>query len=102
MGNMLHTVSLICVGVVLALYAVSGVVAITTSRTVPWQRGAVLRPRLWGAGALAFAGGLGLVRYAGSVRDRTTAGVLFPVGMLLMLTGGLLQILGRRPGRTAV
>ncbi|MEU6219573.1 hypothetical protein ABZ845_18940 [Streptomyces sp. NPDC047022] len=99
---MLHIASLISVGVAMVLYAVSGVVAITTNRMVAWQRRAVLRPRLWGGGALALAGGLGLVRCAGSVRDLTAADVLFPAGLLLLLTGALLQILGRRPGRTAV
>jgi hypothetical protein len=99
-GPMLHITALIAVSVIVVLYAVAGVMALTTGRVVPWAQGRVVRPELWGCGALLFAAGMALCRFRASVRDLTAADVVFPVGMALLLGGGVLQILGGRPGRT--
>ncbi|MFF3907589.1 hypothetical protein ACFYZJ_16650 [Streptomyces sp. NPDC001848] len=98
-GSMLHITSLIAVYVVVVLYALAGVLVLTTGRALPWRRRDVLRPRWWGCGALLFAAGMGLCRYASDVRDRTVLDILFGVGLPLMLGGGVLQVLGQRVGR---
>ncbi|POX53039.1 hypothetical protein [Streptomyces sp. Ru72] len=96
---MLHITSLIAVYVVVVLHAVAGVLVLTTGRVAPWARGKVLRPHLWGFGALFFAAGLGLCRYASTVRDLTVLDILFSIGLPLMICGGLLQFLGARVDR---
>ncbi|MER6128473.1 hypothetical protein ABT173_39110 [Streptomyces sp. NPDC001795] len=97
---MLHVTSLIAVSVVLVLYAVAGVLALTTGRIVRWQRGRLVRPRLWGAGALLSCAGVALWRYVTpTVHDMTALDVLFGGGMVLFLSGVLLQFLGQRVGR---
>ncbi|MFJ3336823.1 hypothetical protein [Streptomyces sp. NPDC086766] len=99
---MLHVVSLVAVAVVVVLYAVAGVLAVTTGRAVPWQRGYILRPRLWGSGALLFGAGMALARYGGSVRDLTASDVVFGCSLLMLVSGGVLQYVGRRVGRLRV
>ncbi|MFJ8195528.1 hypothetical protein [Streptomyces sp. NPDC096152] len=99
---MFHVVSLVAVAAVVVLYAVAGVLAITTGRAVPWQRGYILRPRVWGYGALLFGAGLALCRCGGTVRDLTTSGVVFACGLLMLICGGVLQYVGRRAGRLRV
>ncbi|MET8582287.1 hypothetical protein ABZX39_15565 [Streptomyces collinus] len=96
---MLEVMSLVAVGALVVLYAVAGVLAITTGRVVPWQRGYVLRPRLWGSGALVFGAGMALARYGGTVRDLTTSDVVFGGSLLLLICGGVLQYVGQRVGR---
>ncbi|MEV6025463.1 hypothetical protein [Streptomyces sp. NPDC052036] len=99
-GPMLHVISLIAVVVVLALYAATGVVALTTGRMLvpPWRAG-VLRPRLWGCGALLFVSGMALFRFVVPGSGTTALDFVAPCGFVLLLTGGVLQMLGRRPGR---
>lgn len=100
---MLHVVSLIAVGVALVLYAGAGVVAITSDRVLPWLEGQIARPRLWGSGALLSCAGVALFRFGDTVRgDLTLLDVVFGVGMVLFLTGVVMQFRGRRPGRTPV
>ncbi|MEU6364467.1 hypothetical protein ABZ876_01695 [Streptomyces sp. NPDC046931] len=92
--------SLIAVSVIVVLYAVTGVLALTTGRMiVPWQRGYVLRPRLWGAGALVFVAGIVLLRFAAAVIGATAFDSLSTCGLVLMLSGAVLQFLGQRVGR---
>jgi hypothetical protein len=103
---MLHIISLAAMTAVLVLYAASGVLAITTGRALPWKRGYVLRPRLWGSGALVFGVGMALARYSGTVRDLTTSDVVFACSMLMLIGGGVLQYVGQRgptsdPSQTA-
>lgn len=93
---MLHVVSLVAVVVVVVLYAVAGVLAITTGRLIPWQQGYILRPRVWGSGALMFATGMGLARYGGTLRDLTTIDVVFACSFVMLICGGVLQFVGRR------
>ncbi|GHK00789.1 hypothetical protein ACWEWI_22400 [Streptomyces sp. NPDC003753] len=97
---MLHITSLIAVYVVVALYAVAGVLVLTTGRVAPWWRGDVLRPRRWGSGALLFAAGMGLCRYGSAVRGLTAVDVVFTVGLALMVSGALLQFRAQHVGRT--
>ncbi|MER6473137.1 hypothetical protein [Streptomyces collinus] len=95
---MLAVVSLVAVVALVVLYAVAGVLAVATGRIVPWQRGYVLRPRLWGSGALMFGAGMGLARYGGTVRDLTTSDVVFACSLLMLIGGGALQYVGQRVG----
>ncbi|MFD1659365.1 hypothetical protein ACFSL4_14415 [Streptomyces caeni] len=99
---MFHVVSLIAVGVALVLYAGAGVLAITAGRALPWLEGQIVRPRLWGSGALLSCAGVALFRYGDTVRDLTLLDVVFGAGMVLFLTGAVMQFCGRRPGRTPV
>ncbi|MFF3914819.1 hypothetical protein ACWGLF_33275 [Streptomyces puniciscabiei] len=96
---MLHVISLVAVAAVVVLYTAAGVLAITTGRAVPWQRGYILRPRLWGFGALMFGAGTALARYGGTVRDLTTSDVVFACSLLMLICGGVLQYVGQRVGR---
>lgn len=96
---MLDVISLIAVAVVVVLYAVAGVLALTTGRAVPWQQGYLLRPRLWGSGALLFAAGMALARYGGMVRDLTDSDAVFATSLLMLISGGVLQYVGQRAGR---
>ncbi|MFE5037845.1 hypothetical protein [Streptomyces sp. NPDC056683] len=103
---MLHVISLVAGVAVVVLYAATGVLAITTGRAVPWKRGYLLRPRLWGSGALVFGAGMGLARYSGTVRDLTTSDVVFACSMLMLICGGVLQYVSQRgptsdPSQTA-
>ncbi len=99
---MLDVISLIAVAAVVMLYAVAGVMALTTGRAVPWQRGYILRPRLWGCGALAFAAGLALARYGATVRDLTDPDLVFACSLIMLISGGVLQYVGQRVGRLRV
>ncbi|MER7838215.1 hypothetical protein ABTY98_20545 [Streptomyces sp. NPDC096040] len=102
---MLHVISWVAVAVVVVLYAGTGVLAITTGRATwatRWQRGHILRPRLWGSGALLFGAGMALTRYGGTVRDFTTATIVFACSLLMLICGGVLQYVGRRAGRLGV
>ncbi|MGW4519060.1 hypothetical protein ACWEO4_45980 [Streptomyces sp. NPDC004393] len=96
---MLHVISLVAVSAAVLLYEVAGVLAITTGQAMPWQRGYILRPRLWGAGALVFGAGMALARYASTVRDLTTSDALFACSLLMLICGGVLQYVGQRVGR---
>jgi hypothetical protein len=103
---MLHVISLVAGTAVVVLYTATGVLAIATGRALPWKRGYVLRPRLWGSGALAFGAGMALARYGGTVRDLTTSDVVFACSVLMLIGGGVLQYVGQRrptsdPSQTA-
>ncbi|MBY8876446.1 hypothetical protein [Actinacidiphila acidipaludis] len=98
---MLHEMLLVAVVIAVGLYAAMGVMALTTGRAVLWRREDILRPRLWGWGALLFASGLGLSRFAGSLHDRTVSDVAFACSMLLLICGVVLQHFGQRVGQRA-
>ncbi|MGW5253506.1 hypothetical protein ACWERW_10835 [Streptomyces sp. NPDC004012] len=101
---MFHVISLIAFALVVVLYGVVGVTALTTGRVIvpSWQRGYVLRPRLWGSGALLFVAGMVLFRFVVPSGGTTTLDIVAPCGFVLMVAGVVLQILGRRPGRVRV
>ncbi|MFE9093895.1 hypothetical protein [Streptomyces sp. NPDC007264] len=96
---MFHVISLVAVGVALVLYAGVGVLAVTARRTLPWLDGQIVRPRLWGSGALLSCAGLAMFRYNEWVRDLTLLDVVFATGGVLFLGGVVLQVRSRRPGR---
>ncbi|MFJ5529883.1 hypothetical protein [Streptomyces sp. NPDC093261] len=99
---MLHVISLIAFSVVVVLYALTGALALTTGRLImPRWRGQVLRPRLWGSGALLFVVGIVLFRFAPTVSG-TTLDVLSACGLVLLVSGAVLQLLGRSAGRVRV
>ncbi|WP_159039671.1 hypothetical protein [Streptomyces sp. TP-A0356] len=97
----MHVISLVAVSVILVLYAVAGVMALTTGRILPFPRGRVLRPRLWGSGALVSCAGVALLRFGSPARDTATAVAVFAVGMVVFVSGAVLQLLGQRVGRTS-
>ncbi|MFD7937737.1 hypothetical protein ACFV4T_24910, partial [Streptomyces sp. NPDC059755] len=61
----------------------------------------VLRPRLWGVGALMSALGLGLFMFLGPMASHDLAVNLYvpPAGMAVNLAGLAVQTLAQRPGR---
>ncbi|MFF3515486.1 hypothetical protein [Streptomyces sp. NPDC002573] len=101
---MFHLISQIVFALIVVLYGVIGGTALITGRVlVPvWQRGYVLRPRLWGSGALAFVAGMALFRFVVPGGGTTILELVAPCGFVLMVAGVVLQILGRHPGRVRV
>lgn len=96
--------SWVTVGVVLALggLVAAGIAAITTGWLPPLGRDRVLRPRLWGYGALVSALGFGVFAFLGPFRGpdiRMAPYVLS--GTAVFLVGSALQMAARRPGRPA-
>ncbi|MGW7260924.1 hypothetical protein [Streptomyces sp. NPDC054834] len=82
------------------LLAALGGAAVATDWVMPWARGRVLRPRLWGYGALLGAAGMALFMFLGPLAD---AGLspLPVIGWLMFMAGLGLQALAQRPGRGA-
>jgi hypothetical protein len=86
--------------VAVAVCLVPGVAAAGAGWVLPWMRGQVLRPRLWGLGEIALAAYLAweaifrtLVFSGGQAEQAFLLGV--PFGVL----GVVLMALGQRPGR---
>lgn len=94
--------------VALAALAVSGLAAIgiagiTTGWVPPWGRHRVLRPKLWGYGALVGAVGMSLFMFLGPFRGPDAEMTPYAMtGLAVFLVGTVLQMAGQRPGRTAV
>lgn len=84
---------------VLLLVACGGA-AVATGWVMPFGRGRVLRPRLWGYGALLCAVGMALFMFVGPLAE---AGLspLPVIGWFMFMAGLVLQFLARRPGRGA-
>jgi hypothetical protein len=89
-------------GVCVTIMAAMGVAAVARRWVPPFGRSLVLRPRLWGAGALMSALGLGLFMFLGPLAaDPGAANVYVPLaGMAGNFAGLGLQTYARRPGRT--
>ncbi|MER5755654.1 hypothetical protein [Streptomyces sp. NPDC002088] len=82
------------------IYAVIGLAGIVTGWVPPWGRSRVLRPRLWGTGALLSAAGLSLFMFLGPLGDAQPLHVYLPLaGMGVNFVGLALQMLAQRPGR---
>ncbi|MEH0575976.1 hypothetical protein [Streptomyces sp. B21-108] len=83
-----------------------GVAAVTRAWVPPLGRSLVLRPRLWGAGALMSAVGMGFFMFLGPLAtdrpaDRPAVNFSVPLaGMAVNFAGLGLQTYARRPGRT--
>ncbi|MFI5962549.1 hypothetical protein ACIA8J_10315 [Streptomyces asoensis] len=88
----------VCVTVMGAL----GLAGVTRGWVPPLGRGTVLRPRLWGAGALMSAAGLGSFMFLGPLASGgLDVNFYVPlIGMAVNFAGLGLQTLARRPGRT--
>ncbi|MCX4577267.1 hypothetical protein OHB41_29635 [Streptomyces sp. NBC_01571] len=93
----------VTVGVlVLGALAGAGIVAITTGRLPPLGRDRVLRPRLWGYGALVSAVGLGVFLFLGPFHGPDLRMAPYALsGTAVFLVGSALQMAARRPGRPA-
>ena len=80
---------------------VCGVVAVATGWLLPWLRRRTLRPAMWGYGTVLFGGGmlLNMLYGAFGVFDGSSAlvDVPFILGMLMIVAGGYLQVLSKRP-----
>jgi hypothetical protein len=80
--------------------AAGGVAALTRGWVVPWLRRSVVRPALWGAGALVFAAGMatGLSTQFYDV-SLGLGDALMALTVAQISIGGLLQHRAQRPGR---
>ncbi|MEU0431209.1 hypothetical protein ABZ153_06095 [Streptomyces sp. NPDC006290] len=79
-----------------------GIAAITTYWIPPWFRGRVVRPTLWGWGALAGAVGVSLFVFLGPFHGSDADMTPYALGgMALFLVGQTAQMLGQRPGSRA-
>ncbi|MER5831691.1 hypothetical protein ABT116_12840 [Streptomyces sp. NPDC002130] len=90
-------VAVVCVTVM----AAGGVAAVLWRWVPPFGRDRALRPKLWGAGVLMSAAGLGLFMFLGPLGAEDPA-VNFAVplaGMGINFAGLAVQTLARRPGR---
>ncbi|MFF9816174.1 hypothetical protein [Streptomyces sp. NPDC014006] len=78
--------------------AALGVVTLTTGRVAPWVRGRIVRPALWGSGALLFAAGMatGLSTRFFDVSLGLGDGLAVAT-LVQILAGGLLQHRAQRP-----
>ncbi|ELP65348.1 hypothetical protein ACKI1I_27785 [Streptomyces turgidiscabies] len=79
---------------------VCGAVGVRTGRVLPWQRRRVLRPVLWGYGAMLLGAGLlvqtGYEEWTGTVHLRHLDGAVTVTGLLLMVAGFWFQLLSER------
>ncbi|MER5196186.1 hypothetical protein ACWD3J_42480 [Streptomyces sp. NPDC002755] len=99
---MLHWSLVVTAVVCVTVMAVVGIAAVTREWVPPFGRRRVLRPRLWGVGALMSALGLGLFMFLGPMASHDLAVNLYvpPAGMAVNLAGLGVQTLAQRPGRT--
>ncbi|MEV8034806.1 hypothetical protein [Streptomyces sp. NPDC086182] len=81
-----------------------GIAAITMYWLPPWFRGRVVRPKLWGWGAVAGAGGMALFMFLGPFHGPDSDFTSYALGgMALFVMGQAAQIMGQRPsGREVV
>ncbi|WP_141746552.1 hypothetical protein [Streptomyces sp. LUP30] len=88
--------------VCVAIMAAMGVAAVVREWVPPRGAGLVLRPRLWGAGVLMSAVGLGSFMFLGPLAaDPPAVNRYVPLaGMAVNIAGLGLQTYARRPGRT--
>lgn len=96
----MHMFLVVAAVLAVALMGVLGAMAVMAQWLPPVARVRVLRPRLWGYGALVSAVGLGLFMFLGPLAD---AGLeaLPAVGWCLWMGGMVIQFLAQRPGRSA-
>jgi hypothetical protein len=96
----MHMFLVVAAVVAVALMGVLGVLAVVGVWVPPVARRRVLRPRLWGYGALVSAVGLGLFMFLGPLADAELE-ALPALGWGLWMAGMVIQILAQRPGRPA-
>ena len=96
----MHAFLVVATALVVTVLATIGLAGIVKEWAPPWGR-AVLRPRLWGAGALLAAVGMGVFSFLGPLDGpHGSFGPLPWVGWVAFMGGLVLQHLGLRPGRT--
>lgn len=87
---------------VMAAVAAVGIVSVVTGWVPRWERRRVRRPRLWGYGALVSAGGMSVFVFLGPFDDTLSSRtVLTFAGLAVWALGAAVQMMARRPGRTA-
>ncbi|MEU9476815.1 hypothetical protein [Streptomyces sp. NPDC048191] len=96
----MHMFLVVVAVVAVALMGVAGAAAVAAQWLPPVARPRVVRPRLWGYGALANAVGLGLFMFLGPLAD-AGLDVLPAAGWCLWMAGMAAQLLAQRPGRSA-
>jgi hypothetical protein len=84
------------------LYGVAGVLALTTGRIMRWWQGRIVRPRLWGCGALLSCAGVVLFQLGRVASGMTVIDVVYGSGMALFVSGAVMQSFGQRVGRKLV
>ncbi|WP_405916205.1 hypothetical protein [Streptomyces sp. NBC_00728] len=83
----------------LTMQAAFGVAAIAVYWVPPWFRRRVVRPRLWGWGALTGAIGMALFIFLGPFHGPDADMTPYALGgTALFLVGQVVQMLGQRPG----
>ncbi|TQJ55478.1 hypothetical protein [Streptomyces sp. SLBN-115] len=97
---MLHWSLVVTAVVCVTGMAVVGIAAVMRGWVPPFGRRRVLRPRLWGVGALMSALGLGLFMFLGpmAAHDLAVNPYVPPAGMAVNLAGLAVQMLAQRPG----
>ncbi|MFB7247069.1 hypothetical protein CW362_04130 [Streptomyces populi] len=92
-------------GAVLVVMAQAGLgaVALTRQWIPPWMRSRVVRPKLWGRGALTGAVGWSLFMFLGPLRGPDAGMMPYALGGMVLFIAGLgVQAAGQRPGRRPV
>ncbi|MGW3666607.1 hypothetical protein [Streptomyces sp. NPDC005141] len=80
-----------------------GIAALATDWVPPWVGRRVLRPKLWGGGALAGAVGMSLFLFLGPFHGPDADLTPYAMsGIALFVVSLVFQALGQRPGREAV
>lgn len=95
----MHMYLVVAAAVAMALLAGAGIAAVTAGWVVPWGRSRVVRPKLWGYGALLSAAGGTFFVFLGPLAG--AYGPLPWLGWLALMAGLGLQMLAQRPGREA-
>ncbi|MFF4832039.1 hypothetical protein [Streptomyces sp. NPDC001315] len=96
MHGALVSLAMVCVTALAAI----GLAGVSRGWVPPWGRSRVLRPRLWGTGALLSAAGLSFFMFLGPLGDARPLHVYLPLaGMGVNFVGLALQMLAQRPGR---
>ncbi|MEW2493169.1 hypothetical protein AB0942_06360 [Streptomyces nodosus] len=87
---------------VMAAVAAVGMVSVVTGWVPRWERRKVRRPRLWGYGALVSAVGMSVFVFLGPFDDTLSSRtVLAFAGLAVWVLGAAVQMMARRPVRTA-
>ncbi|MEU5534318.1 hypothetical protein [Streptomyces sp. NPDC020362] len=95
----MHMFMVVAAWLAVALFAAGGIAGIRADWVPPWLRHRVVRPRLWGYGALLMTLGLSLLLLTGPLHVTRFGGFGFFAWSVVFLAGALLQVLSQSPGR---
>ncbi|MEU4083836.1 hypothetical protein [Streptomyces aureus] len=99
-GGSMHWYLVGFAALAVAAAAATGIAALTAVWVPPWARRRVVRPQLYGWGALATAAGAGLFMFPGPFHGRDADLTLTAlVGIPLFFLGAVLQAMSQHPGR---